>query len=316
VRGFPLPSSPYLVLLTFALLLALRAEGQSAANADSYQLEVSVDEVILSFHAADALGSPVNDLKLSDLDLLDNGKPPRKVLTFDSMPDLPIRAGILMDTSESMTGQVGANRVIAELFAQRVLRQRTDQAFVMEVGYISKLRQDWSNDPALLRSAVRSVRAGGANPLGGTSIFDNLFKSCFYQFGKIEHAASGNFILLFSDGEDNASHTSLSEAVDACQHADTAIYVFRSPPTPDSPGPRTLAELASQTGGRVFRVDDTDARIYGDLRMIESDLRSQYRIVYKPAELRRDGSFHEIELVGPDRVKSIHVRSGYYAPKH
>jgi hypothetical protein len=45
-------------------------------------------------------------------------------------------------------------------------------------------------------------------------------------------------------------------------------------------------------------------------------MRNQYRIAYKPAELKHDGAFHEIELVGPDRVKSITVRSGYYAPAH
>jgi hypothetical protein len=75
-----------------------------------------------------------------------------------------------------------------------------------------------------------------------------------------------------------------------------------------------LAELADQTGGRVFHVDDVDAGIDGDLRIIETNTRNQYRIAYKPAELKHDGAFHEIELVGPDRVKSITVRSGYYAP--
>jgi Ca-activated chloride channel family protein len=75
-----------------------------------------------------------------------------------------------------------------------------------------------------------------------------------------------------------------------------------------------LAELAAQTGGRVFFDDDSEEIIDNDLHTIEADLRNQYRLVYKPAELKRDGSYHRIELKGPERVDSIVVRSGYYAP--
>ena len=87
-----------------------------------YSLSVSVDEVSLSFHAADAHSLPVNDLKLDELSLLDNGKPPRKILAFGSLRDFPIRAGILMDTSESMEGFLARNRAIAIEYAQRLLR--------------------------------------------------------------------------------------------------------------------------------------------------------------------------------------------------
>jgi Ca-activated chloride channel homolog len=75
-----------------------------------------------------------------------------------------------------------------------------------------------------------------------------------------------------------------------------------------------LAELASKTGGRVFFDDDSEAGVDNDLRTIEADLRNQYRLVYKPAELKHDGSYHRIELKAPERVESITIRSGYYAP--
>ena len=65
-----------------------------------------------------------------------------------------------------------------------------------------------------------------------------------------------------------------------------------------------MAELAAKTGGRVFYDDDSEAGIDNDLRTIEADLRNQYRLIYKPAELKRDGSYHRIELKGPERVDS------------
>jgi hypothetical protein len=48
------------------------------------------------------------------------------------------------------------------------------------------------------------------------------------------------------------------------------------------------------------------------LRAIEADLRNRYRLVYNPAELKGDGSFHRVELTGDDRVESLRVRRGYY----
>ena len=76
-----------------------------------------------------------------------------------------------------------------------------------------------------------------------------------------------------------------------------AIYVFRAEQeTSLSTGPKALAELASKSGGRVFHDDDSDAGIYSDLQIMEGNLRDQYRLIYQPAELKRDGSFHRIEL--------------------
>jgi VWFA-related protein len=291
-----------------------QTNGVSTENAEAYRLKVAVDEVSLTFHAADAHGLPVNDLKLDELKLLDNGKPPRRILEFHPMQDLSLRAGILIDTSESMQQNVSANRAISIKFAQRLLRQQSDQAFVMDFGYVSKVTQTWTSDQARLAAGIHQVVAGRENPLGGTAMLDAIFRACFNLFGNVDHAASGNFILLFSDGDDNASHTSVEEVVDICQRANTAFYAFRAEPVPSffSFGRKTLAELATQTGGRVFPGDDSETGIDSDLHIIESDLRNQYRLIYNPAELKHDGSFHHIELKTPERVENVGIRSGYY----
>jgi Ca-activated chloride channel homolog len=288
------------------------AASQSAAR---YRLSVSVDEVDLTFHAADAHGIPINDLKLEELSLRDNGKPPGKILAFQSLQNLPIRAGILMDTSESMDEHLTGNRAISIQYVQSLLRQPTDQAFVMYFGSLSEIAQPWTSNTVALTAGIRKFAAVGQSRMGGTAIFTAIYQACLNQFDKIDHAGSGNFILLFSDGEDNASHSSLKQAVDMCQRTNTAIYAFREEREDSlfSTGPRILTDLTAQTGGRVFQ-DDSEAGIDNDLRTIEADLRNQYRLVYKPAELEHDGSFHRIELKAPERVESIIIRSGYYAP--
>jgi VWFA-related protein len=296
--------------------LAAQSGAPQNASAPAFRLRVSVDEVILTFHAADAHGLPVNDLKLDELRLQDNGEPPDKVLAFQLLEDAPIHAGILIDTSESMQGHIARARSIAIQYAQRLLRQQTDRAFVADFVRRERILEPWTSDPTALTAAVRRASAGAGSLSHGTAIFDTVYRACRDQFGQIDHAASGNFILLFSDGEDNASDRSLADAVAMCQRTNTAIYAFRAEDQPGfAPGPQTLAQLTGQTGGRVFRDDDDEAAIYDDLRVIEANLRNQYRLVYKPAELERDGSFHRINLIAPERVDKVTVRSGYYAPK-
>jgi Ca-activated chloride channel family protein len=309
--------------LLFALLACTHHAGSQTdpitpPNPAAYRLSVSVDEVLLTFHAADAHGLPVNDLKLDEVRLLDNGKPPAKVLAFELLHDVPSRAGILIDTSESMRNHISGNREIANQYAQQIVPQQTDQVFVADFVRRARILQSWSDDGAALTAAIGKVSGGAGSLSRGTAIFDTLYHACEFQFGVIDHAASGNFILLFSDGEDNASDMHLQDAVDACQRANTAIYAFRAESEPgfSSSGPATLAQLAAQTGGRVFRENDSEAGVSEDLRIIEADLRNQYRLIYKPAELQHDGSFHQVAILPPSRVDQITVRSGYYAPSH
>ncbi len=308
---------PYGVLIVLLLTSVRPLDSKiNAQELTSYRLRVPVDEVSLSFHVADRHGLAVNDLKLEELSLLDNGSAPEKITVFEPLQDASIRAGILLDTSESMREFLASNRAISIEYAQRVLRQKTDQAFVMEFGYLSKVIQPWTGEPAVLAAGVRRVGAG--RELGGTAMFDTIYRACFSEFGRIDRGVTGNFVLLFSDGEDNASHMSLKEAVDACQRTNTAIYSFRSEPKGSffSGGAKTLAELAAKTGGLVFHDNGSEAEIYEDLRVIEDDLRNQYRLVYKPAGLKHDGTFHRIELKAPERVDQMTIRSGYYAPMH
>jgi Ca-activated chloride channel family protein len=98
-----------------------------------------------------------------------------------------------------------------------------------------------------------------------------------------------------------------------CQRKHVAIYVIdRSRSSRRSDGYKTLNDLAGQTGGRVF-IHPREADIWPDLEMMEAEQRNQYLLVYKPSELKADGSFHGIRL--QSSVPGVHVaaRSGYYA---
>jgi Ca-activated chloride channel family protein len=308
------------VALAAALGAPSAIEAQKVAGPDAgtgvYSLPLPVDEVVVTFHAQDAHGLPVNDLKAGEVRVFDDEQPPRRIVAFDSLLNRSIRAGILIDTSESMEHALPTDKNLAQRFLQRIFRQDSDQAFVRDFGYASEIALTWTNKPEELSKSVGYIQAGKMNPLGGTALFDTLFRACLYDFGKIDPNVTSNVVLLFSDGEDTASHTTLDEALKTCQLKNILIYAFRTPPPAgrDSLGPMTLTELALRSGGRVFRAPESEDEIWQDLRTIESEARNQYRIVYDPAKLKHDGAFHRIAILPPDRVSTISARSGYYAP--
>jgi VWFA-related protein len=254
----------------------------------------------------------MDDLKFDDLRILDNGKRPRQIVSFEAYENLPVRFGILMDTSRSMLACLRRNQAIANEYLTQLLHKQTDRAFIMRFDSESKVLHDWTGDSDPLTATLRNVAADHASRLGGTALFDSIYKACRDQFGTANPLA-GNFILLFTDGIDNASHARLEDDIDICQKANVAIYIFSAEPKSlFSDGQKTLNKLATQTGGVIF-FDQTRETIWNDLRVIDANLRSQYRLVYKPQHFKRDGSFHHINLDSPTCGGVITTRSGYYA---
>jgi Ca-activated chloride channel family protein len=298
--------------IVFVVLFPVLAAGQTTP----YTIPVSVNEVNLTFSAADANGLPMNDLQLSELRLLDNGKKPTRILSFQRRTDLQIRAGIMMDVSGSMSALLPRDQRIVSALSTHILRQNSDQAFITRFDFDSRLMQDWTSNSDTLIASLHKVPEYLNSRLGGTAIFDALYIACRDQFSNSSPSATGksNFILLFTDGIDNASHARMQDVIDISQRTHTAIYVFSATIKPShDPGQRLLQELAKQSGGRIF-YNRGDKEDINNLRIIEQDLRDDYILVYKPAQLKPDGSFHHVKLTSPQRAAVINTRSGYYAP--
>ena len=184
------------VLSALAWVTGARAQSNSAQDIPSYRLSVAVAEVSVTFHATDARGLAVPDLKVEEVSLLDDGKPPRKVLVFQSRQDFPLRVGILMDTSESMMGSRSADRAIAIAFTERVLRLPPSQAFMMNFERYSRVDAPWTAQSDALTLGIRNRLPGHIASFGGTALFDAIYSACLNQFSHLDPAAGTNAILL------------------------------------------------------------------------------------------------------------------------
>ena len=282
-----------------------------------YTFQVEVNEVTLPFRAMTASGRPVASRQLSDLNLTDNRKAPRQILSFAHLTDQPIRIGFLIDTSASIdSDSLYLSQDIATSFTLEFLRPATDDAFVSWFDFEQKYLSVWTNNPPAIESAISTIRSPGRSRTGGTAIFDALYRGIRDEIAQQTLAGqNSNAILLFSDGDDDDSHARLSEVIGICQRTNTAIHVFTSnPKSRFAEGNKTLQQLAAQSGGHVF-FDRDATTIREGLRAIEQELRDYYLIAYRPAVLKPNGEFHNIRLQSGRRDVEISARSGYYAPQ-
>ncbi len=273
-------------------------------------IQVQVNEVNLIFTVTDKKGHFITGLKRENFGLLDDGRPPEAVIQFTQQTNLPLRVGIMLDTSSSIRQRFQFEQDSAIEFLLQVLH-RNDRAFVEGFDIQTDVTQGFTNNVDLLNQGIRKLRPGG-----GTALFDGLYKTCKDEMLPLqETGAVRRALILVSDGDDNYSRAQESDAIKMCQRADTIVYTISTNISPSKDkGDDVLKAISEATGGQAFyptRLEDVAV----GFRNIEEELRSQYHLVYRPADLKQDGSFRTIYLQAIDPRYKVRAQKGYFAPR-
>jgi len=273
-------------------------------------IPVYVNEVDLVFTVIDRKGRFVTGLQQQDFGLLDDQRPPEKVRHFAQQTNLPLRVGIMLDTSSSIRQRFQFEQEAATDFLLQVMHP-ADRAFVEGFDVQTDVAQDFTNRVDLLDTGIRRLRPGG-----GTALFDSLYKTCRDEMLTLKQDyAVRKAIVLVSDGDDDYSRSLESDAIKMCQRAETTVYTISTNVGPSKDkGDDVLQQIADATGGQAFypvKIEDVAQGFHN----IEEELRSQYLLVYTPAEFKRDGSFRTIYLQARDPRYSVRAKKGYFAPK-
>jgi VWFA-related protein len=273
-------------------------------------IKVQVNEVNLVFTVTDKKGRFITGLKRENFGLLDDQRPPVAVLRFTQQTNLPLRVGIMLDTSSSIRQRFQFEQDSAIEFLLQVLH-RNDRAFVEGFDIQTDIEQDFTNNIDLLNQGIRRLRPGG-----GTALFDALYKTCRDQMLTLkEEGAVRRALILVSDGDDNYSRAQESDAIKMCQRAETIVYTISTNISPSrDKGDEVLRAISEATGGQAFyptRIEDVAI----GFRNIEEELRSQYLLVYRPADLKQDGAFRTIYLHALDERYHVRAQKGYFAPR-
>ena len=272
--------------------------------------KVQVNEVNLIFAVTDKHGRFVTGLKQENFGLLDNGKPPIAVVGFRQQTNLPLRVGVMIDTSSSIRSRFQFEQDSAvEFFLQTM--HRNDRAFVEGFDIQTNLAQDFTNSVDALNQGIRKLRPGG-----GTALYDSLYKTCRDQMLTLrDDLAVRKVLILLSDGDDNYSRAELSDAIKMCQRSETIVETISTnlSPTKDK-GDATLQTISEATGGQAFYPTKLEDVAVG-FRNIEQELRSQYSLQYRPANLVDNGAFRTIYLQALDPRYKVRASKGYFAPR-
>ena len=287
--------------------------GQQQTPADeeaSTTFKVQANEVNLIFTVTDKKGRFVTGLRRENFGLLDDGRPPLAVVGFRQQTDLPLRVGVMIDTSSSIRSRFQFEQDSAvEFFLQTM--HRNDRAFVEGFDIQTNLAQDFTNSVDALNQGIRKLRPGG-----GTALYDGLYKTCRDQMLTLrDDLAVRKVLILLSDGDDNYSRAELSDAIKMCQRAETIVETISTnlSPTKDK-GDETLQVISDATGGQAFFPNKLEDVAIG-FRNIEQELRSQYSLQYRPANLVDNGAFRTIYLQALDPRYKVRASKGYFAPR-
>jgi VWFA-related protein len=282
---------------------------QPRTEAPTETLHLFSREVALIFTVTDHHGNFVTGLQQQDFGLLDDGRPPAAVRHFAQQTNLPLRVGLMLDTSTSIRQRFQFEQEAATDFLLQILRPE-DRAFVEGFDVQTELSQDFTNRIDLLDTGIRKLRPGG-----GTALFDSIYKTCRDQMLTLQQSnAVRKAIVLVSDGDDNYSRAYESDAIKECQRAETIVYTISTNygPSKDK-GDDVLKAIADATGGQAFFPDSVEQLATG-FHNIEIALRSQYSLIYVPADFKQDGSFRTIYLESRDPRYKVRAKKGYFAP--
>lgn len=282
----------------------------------------TVSLVHLVATATDRRHNFVTDLEKGDFKVLEDGVP-QEIKLFGRETDLPLRIGLLLDTSNSIRPRLEFEKDAAIDFLTSVIRRNKDMAFLMTFDNEPEVIQDYTGDLALLTGAIRKQRAGG-----GTALHDAIYRAA-EKLTNPPLADGPNqevrrVMVVISDGDDNLSDHALSDAVEVAIRAEASIYsvstntdwLATSGDMPRkmhlAPGDKVLQKFAEESGGRVFypyKVEDL-AESFVD---IGTELRSQYFIAYSPTDAQVNGKYRRIQVDTTRKGLTVRTRKGYYA---
>ncbi|MBZ5563442.1 MAG: VWA domain-containing protein [Acidobacteriia bacterium] len=311
-----------ILLVTFLLLMALSVglaaqnPGSSAPPAptdkqttDTKPIKVNVNVVNVLMTVTDKKNHLVLDLTKDDFRLLEDNKPQR-IQYFSRESNLPLRIGILIDTSNSIRERLRFEQEAAIDFLNSTLRPGKDQAFIVGFDVQPVMVQDYTDDMEKLSNAVRGLQAGGV-----TSLYDAIYFACKERmlFFPPPEPYLRRVVIVVSDGQDNTSEHTREEALAMAQRAEVTMFTI-STNRSGAPGrgDKVLRYLAEQTGGRAFFPFEA-SELAENFQEISRELRSQYSLGYVSSNTAHDGTFRNIAVEPVEKGLHVRAKSGYFA---
>jgi VWFA-related protein len=270
----------------------------------------NVDEVVLNVSVFDSSGNIVGNLDQSAFQVFEDSVA-QKIISF-RREDVPVSLGILIDNSGSMSDKRKAvNKAAIDLVQSS---NPDDEVFVVNFSDAAYLDADFTADIGKLNEGLSHIESRG-----GTALYDAVVASADHEAASSRRHKQ--VLLVITDGEDNASTTTLESAIRRVQDlSGPVVYaiglLFGDEDSQHSrrDARRALMELTQQTGGLALfphSLNDVD----GIAAQIASDIRSQYTIGYSSTNPVELGGFRAVNVQAKAKGHgklTVRTRTGYY----
>lgn len=290
-------------------LAALPAAAQQATD-EQTRIVLDVARVNMLFTVTDKKGRFVTNLTKDDFEIREEKKE-QQILEFVAESDLPLRLGILVDSSNSVRDRFKFQQEAAVEFVNSVVRPE-DKAVIVSYDSGAELVADLTGNTEQLAKAIRSLRPGG-----GTALYEAMYFACRDKLMQDQprHKFRRAMVVL-GDGDDNASRYTRDQALEMAHKADVVVYTISTNNTKqENEGDKVLRYFSSETGGMAFFPFQA-RELSQSFENISNELRHQYNVLYRPEPLKADGLFHRVDVKVKTRKDLIvRARKGYYAPR-
>jgi Ca-activated chloride channel homolog len=269
--------------------------------------------VLIPVTVTDPMNRFVTGLEKENFKLTEDSLP-QEVTQFSS-EDAPLSVGVVFDCSGSMGHKLDKSRqAVAQFFK---LANPEDEFFLVQFNDTAKMIQPFTRNLEEIQNKLAFVQSKGR-----TALLDAVYMA-LHEMKKAKNPRKA--LLLISDGGDNSSRYSEAEIKAMVKETDVQIYAIgiyesaggRSRTPEETFGPALLTEIAEQTGGRQYPVDNLN-ELPDVAAKIGVELRNQYILGYAPKNLNRDGKYRKVQvkLVQPHGMPILRPfwKQGYYAP--
>jgi len=143
-------------------------------------------------------------------------------------------------------------------------------------------------------------------PWGSTALYDVILRS----IGMLGRQTGRKVLVVFTDGEDQGSHATITDVERGLQGSDVTLYMIGQGRGVTQDRLKAVMErLSKPTGGRALFADSIDT-LRGTFTELLDELSNQYLLGYAPAGARRGETWRSIK-VEVEGHSSIRAREGY-----
>ncbi|MFD1525961.1 MULTISPECIES: VWA domain-containing protein [Halolamina] len=251
-------------------------------------------EVTVFASVYDSNGDTLSNLSKSDFNLIETrlGSSSDQAIETLSSPDSDeannISTAIVIDKSRSMS--TGSRMETAIEGGKEFVQQFNsgDEGLVLAFNESTEIRQRWTSSQSGLTDTIDSI-----SPAGNTALFDAVREGVNEAGPRTDQEQIGrSAVVVLADGQDNASSSSLSEAVNIAKQEGVPVYTIGLGNTINY---NNLEQLATETGGGFYEAADGSdlTEIY---TKIAESIANEYEITYVTNDDTTDGAERKVRL--------------------